>query len=207
MGLLTALVLLDKGVLQVDLAETNPLRRRTVQTHTDCHVFDPIKTTPGENTYDLVFDAVGGAVTRPTSVKCAKPGAVIVHIGLMDNQGTLDVRRMTLQEITFIGCYTYTPVDLRVTLQKLHSGGPSVPWTGLNSGPLKRVPGRSMKFMVEIARLRKWCFRSKTRKWNDPDRPSVIPVPCKGQPLVFLGSGIFVGKGFPAIQCGSRHGW
>ena len=29
---------------------------------------------------------------------------------------------MTLQEITFIGCYTYTPVDLRVTLHKLHSG-------------------------------------------------------------------------------------
>ena len=135
-GLLTALVLLDKGALQVDLAETNPLRRRTVQAHTDCHVFDPIRTAPGENTYDLVFDAVGGAVTRQTSVKCAKPGAVIVHIGLMDNQGTLDVRRMTLQEITFIGCYTYTPVDLRVTLQKLHSGAlGSLDWIELR--PLK----------------------------------------------------------------------
>lgn len=29
---------------------------------------------------------------------------------------------MTLREITFIGTYTYTPVDLRATLLKLHSG-------------------------------------------------------------------------------------
>ena len=35
----------------------------------------------------------------------------------MDNQGSMDVRAMTLREITFIGTYTYTPVDLRVTLQ------------------------------------------------------------------------------------------
>jgi len=45
-----------------------------------------------------------------------------VHIGLMDNKGNLDVRSMTLREITFIGTYTYTPVDLRATLRKLHSG-------------------------------------------------------------------------------------
>ncbi len=121
-GLLTALILMDKGVGQVDLAETNPLRRKTVLEHTQCGVFDPVKSPLEEDCYDLVFDAVGNARTRSTSVQCARPGSVIVHIGLMDNDGSLDVRRMTLQEITFIGCYTYSPVDLRVTLQKLHSG-------------------------------------------------------------------------------------
>ena len=45
-----------------------------------------------------------------------------MHIGLLDNDGGIDVRRMTLQEITLIGTYTYTPVDLRVTVEKLHSG-------------------------------------------------------------------------------------
>ena len=40
----------------------------------------------------------------------------------MDNEGSLDVRRLTLQEITFIGCYTYSPLDLKATLDKLHSG-------------------------------------------------------------------------------------
>jgi len=34
----------------------------------------------------------------------------------------MDVRAMTLREITFIGTYTYTPVDLRATLHKLHGG-------------------------------------------------------------------------------------
>ncbi len=33
----------------------------------------------------------------------------------------MDVRAMTLREITFIGTYTYTPVDLRVKLHKLNS--------------------------------------------------------------------------------------
>ena len=121
-GLLTALILMDKGAVQVDIVETNPLRRATVEQHTDCEVFDPIETPPGEICYDLVFDAVGSSITRQSSVACVGSGGVIVHIGLMDNKGEMDVRSMTLREITFIGTYTYTPVDLQVTLQKLHSG-------------------------------------------------------------------------------------
>jgi len=119
-GLLTALVLKDKGA-QTEISETNPLRRQTVMEHTDCPVFDPIDSPPDKGIYDLVFDAVGNARTRSTAVDCVRPGGVVVHIGLMDNEGQLDTRRMTLQEITFIGCYTYSPVDLRVTLEKLHS--------------------------------------------------------------------------------------
>ena len=129
-GLLTALILLDKGVAQVDLAETNPLRRQTVMDHTDCRVFDPLENPPAENYYDLVFDAVGNANTRNTGIASARPGSIIVHIGLMDNKGSMDVRRMTLQEITLIGCYTYSPLDLRITLRKLHSGAlGTLDWT------------------------------------------------------------------------------
>ncbi|MFV2032304.1 MAG: hypothetical protein ACC663_07395 [Gammaproteobacteria bacterium] len=51
-----------------------------------------------------------------------RSGGIIVHIGLMDNEGEMDVRAITLREITFIGAYTYTPVDLRIALQKLYSG-------------------------------------------------------------------------------------
>ncbi|MXZ80394.1 MAG: alcohol dehydrogenase catalytic domain-containing protein [Gammaproteobacteria bacterium] len=120
-GLLTALVLKDKGAL-AEISETNPLRRRTVLEHTDCTVFDPQDSLPAADTYDLVFDAVGNSRTRDTAVASVRPGGVVVHIGLMDNQGGIDTRRLTLQEITFIGCYTYSPLDLRVTLEKLHSG-------------------------------------------------------------------------------------
>lgn len=121
-GLLTALILKDKGVAHLRLAETNPLRRHTIQQHTDLDVFDPLAEQPAESAYDIVLDAVGGDRTRSASVNAVKPGGVVVHIGLMDNAGSIDVRRLTLQEITFIGCYTYSPLDLRVTLKKLHSG-------------------------------------------------------------------------------------
>ncbi|MCY4275304.1 MAG: alcohol dehydrogenase catalytic domain-containing protein, partial [Gammaproteobacteria bacterium] len=106
-GLLTALALTDKGA-QVDISETNILRRKTVMEHTNISTFNPIDSPPEAGAYDLVFDAVGNAKTRSTAVDCVQPGGVVVHIGLMDNEGQLDTRRMTLQEITFIGCYTYS---------------------------------------------------------------------------------------------------
>ncbi len=121
-GLLTALLLRDKGVGEIAIAETNPLRRDLVREHCQLETFDPREQAPEAQAFDCVFDAVGGAVTRDAAVAAVASGGVIVHIGLMDNQGSMDVRAMTLREITFIGTYTYTPVDLRATLAKLHSG-------------------------------------------------------------------------------------
>jgi alcohol dehydrogenase len=121
-GLLTALILRDKGVGEIVLAETNALRRELVEQHCDFKLLDPTREKPAEQHFDCVFDAVGGAVTREQAVIATRSGGVIVHIGLMDNKGSMDVRAMTLREITFIGTYTYTPVDLRATLAKLNSG-------------------------------------------------------------------------------------
>jgi hypothetical protein len=50
------------------------------------------------------------------------PRGILVHIGLLDNESGLDLRRMTLRVITCIATYTYTPVDLRATVETLHSG-------------------------------------------------------------------------------------
>ncbi len=121
-GLLTALLLQDKGVVNVQIAETNPLRRATIEKYTNIEVFDPIANPAIEDHYDIVFDAVGGEHTRNAAISSIKPGGTVVHIGLMDNAGNLDIRYITLQEITFIGCYTYSPVDIKRTLEKLHSG-------------------------------------------------------------------------------------
>jgi L-gulonate 5-dehydrogenase len=49
---------------------------------------------------------------------------VIVHIGLGEDEGGLDIRRMTLQEITFIGTYTYTAQDFRDTAHAMFDGAP-----------------------------------------------------------------------------------
>ena len=121
-GLLTALILRDKGVGEIVVAETNPLRRQLVKKHCDFKLLDPIQEQAAPQHFDCVFDAVGGGVTRDQAILACRSGGVIVHIGLMDNKGSMDVRALTLREITFIGAYTYTPVDLRVTLNKLYSG-------------------------------------------------------------------------------------
>jgi len=140
-GLLCALALLDKGAFEVHLGETNALRRATAAdaiaglaglrpadvagagSVAPAHrVLDPLAAPPEAMSFDVVFDAVGNAHTRGTAIECARAGAVIAHIGLQDAAGGVDVRAMTLREITFIGCYTYTPADLRATLRKLHAG-------------------------------------------------------------------------------------
>jgi alcohol dehydrogenase len=75
-----------------------------------------------ESSFDLVVDAVGGGVTRRLAIASTRPGGVIVHIGLMDSLGEADFRKITLAELTFIGTYTYTPVDLRACVRALHEG-------------------------------------------------------------------------------------
>lgn len=121
-GLFAALFAKDQGAGDVTVAETNALRRETALSAGIPFVLDPVAGAPDEDSYDLVIDAVGGAVTRNTSVAAVKPGGVVMHIGLMDNEPGLDVRKITLAEITFIGTYTYTTMDLTATVNKLASG-------------------------------------------------------------------------------------
>jgi threonine dehydrogenase-like Zn-dependent dehydrogenase len=70
----------------------------------------------------MVVDAVGYAATRAAASALASPGGVILHIGLGEDSGGLDIRRMTLQEITFIGTYTYTMQDFRDCASAMFSG-------------------------------------------------------------------------------------
>ena len=122
-GLLSALLLAGKGCRDVSLADTNPLRRETAARAGIDRVLDPLDGTPYRpDSFDLVIDAVGGGATRRAASAAAKPGGVISHIGLMDDEPGLDVRKLTLSEIAFIGNYTYTPVDLQAAIDALHGG-------------------------------------------------------------------------------------
>jgi len=121
-GLFAALFARDQGAASVCLAETNHLRRETAQNAGINEVVDPSKEKLADSEFDLVVDAVGGAVTRDAAVAAVKPGGVVMHIGLMDNKPGLDVRKITLAEITFIGTYTYSTLDLEATVNKLASG-------------------------------------------------------------------------------------
>lgn len=123
-GLLAALILKQKGAASIFLSETSDVRRQTVEQTGCAQVFDPLgQQRPEENSFDLVIDAVGSGATRADASRFARPGSVISHIGLQDNAEGLDTRKLTLQEITFIGNYTYTVSDLHASLTLLASGG------------------------------------------------------------------------------------
>jgi len=117
-GLGAALALAAQGARNVALVESNDIRRAHLLEKTDLNILSPADLEP-DTQFDLVIDGVGFAATRAVASAQVRPGGVIVHIGLGENTGGLDIRRMTLQEITFIGTYTYTAEDFRQTAQAI----------------------------------------------------------------------------------------
>ena len=122
-GLLAALVLQQKGAREIYVSEPSETRRSMVAKQVDCKTFDPrAKDQPANDSFDLVIDAVGSGITRADASRFVSPGGVISHIGLQDNEAGLDTRKLTLQEVTFIGNYTYTATDLIAALQAIADG-------------------------------------------------------------------------------------
>jgi alcohol dehydrogenase len=121
-GMLAALLLKNYGVARLTVSEANALRLQSVQTHVGCEVVNPITHPIAESQYDYVIDAVGSKITRKTAFQAIKPGGVIMHIGLQDWDSEIDMRKLTLAEITLLGTYTYSTADLRATVQKLSEG-------------------------------------------------------------------------------------
>jgi len=122
-GLLAALILAQKGTATIITAETNAGRREAVAGTGCCEVFDPgSDNAPDENCFELVIDAVGSGQSRAAAGRYCRAGGIISHIGLQDNQPGLDTVRLTRQEITFIGSYTYTASDLKAALVALTNG-------------------------------------------------------------------------------------
>ena len=121
-GLLSALVLRARGALAITIAETNNQRRTTAARAGDWQLIDGLKTTATADTFDLVVDAVGSRASRDVALQAVCAGGVVVHLGLEDKAGVLDMHCITRQEITLIGSYTYTPAELADALDQLHSG-------------------------------------------------------------------------------------
>jgi len=121
-GVLAALLLKHKGCGDIYLGDTNPRRRATAEKHNFGNVYDPLSSAPASAAFDLVIDAVGSGKTRAAASALARPGGVICHAGLQDDSTGLDTRRLTLQEITFVGLYTYTVADIVASLNIIHRG-------------------------------------------------------------------------------------
>ncbi len=121
-GMLAALLLRQRGADRLEVAETNPLRRASLQRHAGCTAFDPRERSADESGFELVIDAVGSAATRNAALVAVRPGGVVMHIGLQDWASEIDMRKLTLAEITLLGSYTYSMADLRATVAALARG-------------------------------------------------------------------------------------
>ena len=126
-GMLCALLLRSYGCREVQVAETNPLRRASIGKHTGYPAFDPLdgataSAGPQANSTHFVIDAVGSVHTRKAAFEAVRPGGAIMHIGLQDWASEIDMRKLTLAEITLLGTYTYSTADLRATVAALHGG-------------------------------------------------------------------------------------
>lgn len=126
-GLGAALSLAGFEADKITIFEPNKLRHSVLEDALDNSVADcyDICDSPTDADYadaDVVIDAVGSRASRATASQLVKTGGVIVHIGLGDNDGGLDTRRLTLQEITFIGVYTYSQFEFIMTAKLVFAG-------------------------------------------------------------------------------------
>ena len=118
-GLGAALSATAQGISDVTIVEPNELRRTFLNETCGQNAVASVGTL---DAYDLVIDGVGFAATRETACAAVVPGGVILHIGLGAAAGGIDVRRVTLQEVTFIGTYAYTKQDFRDTAAAIFDG-------------------------------------------------------------------------------------
>ncbi|QGY00223.1 galactitol-1-phosphate 5-dehydrogenase [Roseovarius faecimaris] len=132
-GVAAALSLLAQGVKDVTLTDPNPLRRAFLGLEAGYRVADPDSVLGAQ--FDITVDAVGFDATRAAASAATHPGGVILHIGLGGGAAGFDIRRITLQEITVIGTYTYTAQDFRDTCAAMFDG---------RLGPLDWVETRSL---------------------------------------------------------------
>jgi 2-desacetyl-2-hydroxyethyl bacteriochlorophyllide A dehydrogenase len=133
-GMLAALLLKNYGCMDTTVAEVNSLRRQQIEQYAQVKTYNPKDSSPAENAFDYVIDAVGSKITRNTAFASVKAGGVIMHIGLQDWASEIDMRRLTLAEITLLGTYTYTTADLRATVQAIARGAfGSLEWLDVRS--------------------------------------------------------------------------
>ncbi len=118
-GVGSALSLRAMGAKNVTIAEPNTVRHGVLNSLGDFRVCDPRNVGEG---FDIVIDCVGISHTRKAASSVVAAGGVIVHVGLGDSVDGINIRRMTLQEVTFIGTYTYTAQDFRDTAQGIFDG-------------------------------------------------------------------------------------
>lgn len=120
-GLLTALLLKSYGV-KMKVLETNLARHPCVQDHVGVKAVNPLAEAINENAFDVVIDCVGSEKTNALSISSVKAGGTVVNVGLLSWTSSIDIRKITLQEVKLVGCYTYNMEDFKSALTFIENG-------------------------------------------------------------------------------------
>jgi len=120
-GLLAALLLKSYGS-KMTVLETNEARHQCVKEHVGVNPVNPINQSVSEDAYDVVIDCVGSEKTNELSISSVRAGGTVVNVGLLSWSSTIVIRKITLQEIKLIGCYTYSMEDFRSALELIDNG-------------------------------------------------------------------------------------
>lgn len=94
-GVGAALCSRAQGFNDITLVEPNPIRAEYLAKVDGFNILHP-DNVYGMADFDLVIDGVGFESTRALASASARPGGVILHIGLGSASGGIDVRRLTL---------------------------------------------------------------------------------------------------------------
>jgi threonine dehydrogenase-like Zn-dependent dehydrogenase len=83
---------------------------------------NPLTDAVKESTFDVVIDCVGSEKTSALSIASVKAGGTVVNVGLLSWTTNIDIRKITLQEVKLVGCYTYNMEDFRSALKSIENG-------------------------------------------------------------------------------------
>lgn len=119
-GLLCGLILnKEKKCNNIVMSDPNKLRLDECSKYLNAKFITPDHIEIKENEFDLIFDTVGLDASRQQAIQTIAPGGVIIHAGLTQAVGSINFKKLTIQEITVVGTYCYTNKDFNESIELL----------------------------------------------------------------------------------------
>jgi (R,R)-butanediol dehydrogenase/meso-butanediol dehydrogenase/diacetyl reductase len=130
-GQLVAMVARAAGAREVYLSEPSPARRELAARNAEpTRVIDAVQ----ERAAEVVRSATSG-VGADVSLECSaserglhnaiaatRKGGTVVQVAVFVSTVTLDPAILTMRELTLVGCWTYSPADMRRSIELMASG-------------------------------------------------------------------------------------
>jgi threonine dehydrogenase-like Zn-dependent dehydrogenase len=111
LGFVTALVAHRRGVPAVEISDLSPARREFAKATGASAIGERL-----DGEFDVIFDTVGTAATRASSVELLRPGGTALWIGLHGPESGVDGLGLIRNEKRILGTFCYQDVDFRAAI-------------------------------------------------------------------------------------------